>query len=154
MAVRPRTMFELVRLSFFNEFLLEAANTGVTVQFSSGDSGDQAATPYGKSVNFPASDPWATGVGGTSTEIGGNGKIVFQTGWSNYYSTLTGDTWTPAPPGLTQRCRRRNEHSLLAALLPGRSRADLNQRVLREYADASRARHLDAGRPEYRSSDR
>ena len=41
-----------------------------------------------KTVNFPASDPWATGVGGTSTEIGATGKIVFQTGWSNYYSHL------------------------------------------------------------------
>jgi len=95
----PEDLVDAGQLSFFNEFLLEAANTGVTVQFSSGDSGDQAATTYGKSVNFPASDPWATGVGGTSTEIGGNGKIVFQTGWSNSYSTLTGDTWTPAPPG-------------------------------------------------------
>ncbi|MFZ0664546.1 MAG: S53 family peptidase [Acidimicrobiales bacterium] len=95
----PEDLLTSGQLNFFNEFLLEAANTGVTVQFSSGDSGDQADTNYGKSVNFPASDPWATGVGGTSTEIGGNGKIVFQTGWSNSYSTLTGDTWTPAPPG-------------------------------------------------------
>ena len=83
---------------FFDEFLIEAANTGVTVQFSSGDAGDQADAS-GKTVNFPASDPWATGVGGTSTEIGATGHIVFQTGWSNYYSTLTGRTWTPAPPG-------------------------------------------------------
>jgi len=70
------------------------------VQFSSGDSGDNADTPYGKSVDFPASDPWATGVGGTSTEIGQNGSIVFQSGWSSYYSQLNGHTWTPAPPGV------------------------------------------------------
>jgi subtilase family serine protease len=95
----PEDLVPNAQLQFFNEFLLEAANTGVTVQFSSGDSGDQADTQYGKSVNFPASDPWATGVGGTSTEIGANGQIVFQNGWSNSYSTLTGDTWTPAPPG-------------------------------------------------------
>jgi subtilase family serine protease len=95
----PEAIVSTGQINFFNEFLLEAANTGVTVQFSSGDGGDQA-TSYGKSVNFPASDPWATGVGGTSTEIGANGQIVFQTGWSNYYSQLTGDTWTPAPPGV------------------------------------------------------
>jgi subtilase family serine protease len=95
----PESLVGAAQLDFFNEFLLEAANTGVTVQFSSGDSGDQADTSYGKSVNFPASDPWATGVGGTSTEIGQNGKIAFQAGWSNYYSQLTGDSWTPAPPG-------------------------------------------------------
>jgi subtilase family serine protease len=86
------------QINFFNEFLLEAANTGITVQFSSGDAGDQASS--GKSVNFPASDPYATGVGGTSTEIGASGNIVFQSGWSNYYSQLNGDTWTPKPPGV------------------------------------------------------
>jgi subtilase family serine protease len=86
-------------LSFFNEFLLEAANTGVTVQFSSGDDGDQADSTYGKTVNFPASDPWATAVGGTSTEIGASGQIVFQNGWSNSYSQLNGHAWAPAPPG-------------------------------------------------------
>ena len=95
----PEDLVPSGQLSFFNEFLLEAANTGVTVQFSSGDSGDQADTQYGKSVNFPASDPYATAVGGTSTEIGANGQIVFQNGWSNAYSTLNGNTWAPAPPG-------------------------------------------------------
>ena len=95
----PEDIVSSGQQQFFTEFLLEAANTGVTVQFSSGDSGDQADTSYGKSVDFPASDPWATGIGGTSTEIGASGNIVFQNGWSNSYSTLTGDTWTPAPPG-------------------------------------------------------
>jgi subtilase family serine protease len=95
----PEDLVPSGQLSFFNEFLLEAANTGVTVQFSSGDSGDQADTQFGKSVNFPASDPYATGVGGTSTEIGANGQIVFQNGWSNSYSTLNGNAWAPAPPG-------------------------------------------------------
>ena len=76
----PEDLVSTNQINFFDEFLLEAANTGVTVQFSSGDSGDQADTSYGKSVNFPASSPWATGVGGTSTEIGATGNIVFQTG--------------------------------------------------------------------------
>ncbi len=95
----PESLVGSGQLAFFNQFLLEAANTGVTVQFSSGDSGDQANTQFGKSVDFPASDPWATGIGGTSTEIGANGQIVFQNGWSNDYSTLTGNAWAPAPPG-------------------------------------------------------
>ena len=96
----PEDLVSTNQINFFNEFLIEAANTGVTVQFSSGDSGDQADTSYGKSVDFPASSPWATGVGGTSTEIGATGNIVFQTGWSNYYSQLNGHTWTPKPPGV------------------------------------------------------
>ena len=87
-------------IDFFNEFLEEADTTGITVQFSSGDSGDNARpNGTGKSVNFPASSPWATGVGGTSTEIGKNGQIVFQTGWSNDYAELTNGAWQPAPPG-------------------------------------------------------
>ncbi len=97
----PEDLVPSGQLNFFTEFLLEAANTGVTVQFSSGDDGDQADSSYGKSVDFPASDPWATGVGGTSTEIGASGQIVFQNGWSNSYSILNGHTWAPAPPATT-----------------------------------------------------
>lgn len=85
--------------NFFTEFLQEAATTGITVQFSSGDDGDNAALKVGKSVDFPASSPWATSIGGTSTEIGANGKVVFQDGWSNDYSPLVGDKWKPKPPG-------------------------------------------------------
>jgi len=85
-------------LQFFHQYLLEADLTGMSVLFSSGDDGDD--TDVGsRQVNYPASDPLATGVGGTSTEIGAQGQIVFQTGWSNSYSTLTSGAWTPAPPG-------------------------------------------------------
>jgi subtilase family serine protease len=82
---------------YFHEFLLEAATTGITVMFSSGDSGDTFGGT--KQVSLPASDPDATAVGGTSTEIGKNGNIVFQAGWSNFYAALNGNTWTPKPPG-------------------------------------------------------
>jgi subtilase family serine protease len=82
--------------NFFDEFLQEADTTGLTVMFSTGDAGDQSQTSLGKSVNFPASSPWATGIGGTSTEIGANGKIVFQDGWSNTYSPLAGNAWGTA----------------------------------------------------------
>jgi subtilase family serine protease len=84
--------------NFFSNELQEAATTGITVMFSSGDDGDQSTT-IGKSVNYPTSDPWATGIGGTSTEIGANGKTVFQDGWSNSYATLAGKQWKPKPPG-------------------------------------------------------
>jgi subtilase family serine protease len=86
-------------IHFYNQYLLEAATTGVTVLFSSGDSGDEVAATGTKQVSLPASDPYATAVGGTSTEIGQNGKIVFQTGWSNFYSSLQGSNWSPKPPG-------------------------------------------------------
>ncbi|HEY7947009.1 MAG TPA: S53 family peptidase, partial [Acidimicrobiales bacterium] len=87
-------------IAFFHEYLLEAATTGITVMFSSGDSGDDVAATGTKQVGLPASDPYATAVGGTSTEIDQNGNIVFQAGWSNFYSSLSRQgAWTPAPPG-------------------------------------------------------
>jgi subtilase family serine protease len=86
-------------IDFYHEYLLEAATTGVTVMFSSGDDGDETTTTGSKQVGLPASDSYATAVGGTSTEIGQNGNIVFQAGWSNFYSNLDGNAWTPKPPG-------------------------------------------------------
>ena len=88
-------------IAFFHEYLLEAATTGITVMFSSGDAGDDVAATGTKQVGLPASDPYATAVGGTSTEIDQNGTIVFQTGWSNFYTPLSRQgAWTPAPPGV------------------------------------------------------
>jgi subtilase family serine protease len=86
-------------IAFYHEYLLEAATTGITVMFSSGDDGDEVAATGTKQVGLPASDPYATGVGGTTTEIGQDGNIVFQAGWSNFYSALSGTSWTPKPPG-------------------------------------------------------
>jgi subtilase family serine protease len=86
-------------LQFFHQYLLEADMTGISVLFSSGDDGDDVGSVGSRQVNYPASDPLATGVGGTSTEIGAQGQIVFQTGWSNSYSDLSKGAWSPAPPG-------------------------------------------------------
>jgi len=79
--------------------LLEASLTGISVLFSSGDEGDDVTAVGSRQVNYPASDPLATAVGGTSTEIGAHGQIVFQTGWSSSYSTLSSGAWAPVPPG-------------------------------------------------------
>ena len=86
-------------LQFFHQYLLEAGMTGISVLFSSGDSGDDVGSVGSRQVDYPASDPLATAVGGTSTEIGAHGQIVFQTGWSNSYSDLSNGAWSPAPPG-------------------------------------------------------
>ncbi len=86
-------------VKFVNEFALEAALTGIGNYFSSGDSGDDTISVGHKAVDFPASDPWVTGVGGTSVGIGARGQYLWETGWSNSYSTLTRGAWTPPPPG-------------------------------------------------------
>jgi subtilase family serine protease len=82
--------------AFYNSFALEAALTGITVNFSSGDDGDETdggTAPENKTVGFPADVPYVTGVGGTSIGINKSGKRVFEYGWQNAYSTLTNGTW-------------------------------------------------------------
>jgi subtilase family serine protease len=86
-------------VKFVNEFALEAALTGIGNYFSSGDDGDDTISVGHRAVDFPASDPWVTGVGGTSVGIGARGQYLWETGWSNSYSTLTKGAWSPKPPG-------------------------------------------------------
>jgi subtilase family serine protease len=80
-------------VKFYSQFSLEAALTGITVNFSSGDAGDQTAGGTdlaGKTVDFPADLPYVTGVGGTSIGIGKNGGREFEYGWQSAYSALDG----------------------------------------------------------------
>ncbi len=90
-------------VQFYQQFSLEAALTGITVNFSSGDAGDHTgggADLAAKTVEFPADLPYVTGVGGTSLFVGSQGQWVGEHGWQNAYSSLTNNTWTPAPPGI------------------------------------------------------
>ena len=83
-------------VDYYRFFSLEAALTGITVNFSSGDAGDETdggATPATKTVDFPADLPFVTGVGGTSVGIDKSGARVFEYGWQNAYSTLTSGAW-------------------------------------------------------------
>jgi len=89
-------------VAFYQQFSLEAALTGITVNFSSGDSGDHTAGGTdlaAKTVEFPADLPYVTGVGGSSVLVGSHGQWLGEYGWQNAYSTLTNGAWTPALPG-------------------------------------------------------
>jgi subtilase family serine protease len=86
-------------VDFYNQFSLEAALTGITVNFSSGDDGDHTAGGTdlsAKTVEFPADVPFVTGVGGTSVEIGRHGRWLDEFGWQTAYSPLTDGAWGPA----------------------------------------------------------
>ncbi|MET3429747.1 subtilase family serine protease [Actinoplanes tereljensis] len=89
-------------IDFYQQFSLEAALTGITVDFSSGDAGDETqggTVPEAKTVDFPADLPYVTGVGGTSVGIDKHGNRVWEHGWQTAYSPLStdGKTWgTPA----------------------------------------------------------
>ncbi len=77
----------------------EAAATGISVLFSSGDSGDEVDTIGYRTTDWPASDPLATAVGGTSLGVGPLDNYLFETGWGTTTSDLNGKSWDPKPPG-------------------------------------------------------
>jgi subtilase family serine protease len=81
-------------IDFYSQFSLEAALTGISVDFSSGDDGDytQGGThPELRTVGFPSDLPYVTGVGGTSVGISKSGKREWEYGWQNAYSALSAD---------------------------------------------------------------
>ncbi|HYZ30003.1 MAG TPA: S53 family peptidase [Thermoleophilaceae bacterium] len=77
----------------------QAAAQGVGLYFSSGDSGDESTSLDHPEPDFPASDPWVTGVGGTSLAVGAANNYLFETGWGTDKTTLTDGAWSPSPPG-------------------------------------------------------
>ncbi|GAA2863982.1 serine protease [Actinoplanes cyaneus] len=86
-------------VKFYQLFSLKAALTGITVDFSSGDAGDQTSGGTdlpSKSVSFPSDLPFVTAVGGTSVGIDKRGNRVWEHGWQNAYQTLTDGAWGPS----------------------------------------------------------
>jgi len=75
----------------YEQVFLQGATQGITFLFSSGDNGDELAKTAIKQVDYPASDPYATAAGGTSTGIA-TGAITAQTGWGTH-------TWALSPNG-------------------------------------------------------
>lgn len=71
---------------------LQGAAQGISYVFSSGDDGDQAANLGSPQTDYPASDPYVTAVGGTSTEITGSG-ISAETGWQTSKYVLKDGAW-------------------------------------------------------------
>ena len=70
-----------------------AAAEGVSVLFSSGDTGDNVAD-FGLQIpNYPATDPYVTAAGGTSVQIGQSGSALATYGWSSAISN-----YSPASP--------------------------------------------------------
>jgi subtilase family serine protease len=86
-----------------NQFL-QAAAQGIGMYFSSGDLGDNADVLGAPSPDYPASSPWVTAVGGTSTAIARNGSIAVETGWGNRYAAIVegadgAPVYDETPPG-------------------------------------------------------
>jgi subtilase family serine protease len=79
----------------FNNFYREADAQGVTIFGSAGDSGtanvdvNNNIFPF-PTVNFPASSPWITAVGGTSLFADQNGNYQSETVWNDGANDATG----------------------------------------------------------------
>jgi len=77
----------------YNDTLIQAAAEGIGVYFSSGDSGDEVANLGIASVDWPASSPWVTAVGGTSLGVTQSDGYLGETGWGTMRAPLAGNAW-------------------------------------------------------------
>ena len=77
---------------------VQAAAEGISVLFSSGDNGDEIANIGSRQVDWSASDPFVTAVGGTSLAVGQNNDYLFEQGWGTGKSVLTNGQWNPLSP--------------------------------------------------------
>src|SRR5689334_10247782 len=81
----------------YQAIFLQGATEGISFMFSSGDDGDELAATGTKQVDYPSSDPYATGVGGTSAAFGAANNRIFETGWGTdkYSLSADGASWNP-----------------------------------------------------------
>ncbi|MGT2426627.1 S53 family peptidase [Amnibacterium kyonggiense] len=81
---------------------LQAAGQGVGLYFASGDDGDERELLGTPAVDFPASSPFVTAVGGTATGLNRSGSRAFTTAWGEDVAVLGGSkrsAWSPKLPG-------------------------------------------------------
>ena len=81
-----------------NRILQMAAVEGVDVNFATGDFGDETIRIGIKAVDFPASSPFATGIGGTSLALNPDNTMAFQTGWGTNLTRLANPISTHSSP--------------------------------------------------------
>jgi subtilase family serine protease len=93
------TQFSPATAAAWTQVFEQGAAEGIGFDFDSGDGGDLAGQGAGggPGVTFPASDPWATAVGGTALQIGRTGAVTGELGWGD-----TGDQENAAGTGYAQ----------------------------------------------------
>jgi subtilase family serine protease len=85
--VKPALLLE------YETLFLQGATQGISYVFSSGDAGDEATAVGSPQTDYPASDPFVTAVGGTSTAITTQG-LTGETGWQTSKYVLSNGAWT------------------------------------------------------------
>ncbi len=87
-----------------NFILQAAAVTGISMNFSSGDSGDftfDFPKFNAPSISAPADSPYATAIGGVSLALDASNTIMWQAGWGTN-ETLLSDAGTVFSPALSE----------------------------------------------------
>ena len=72
----------------YDDLFLLADAMGMTIQFSSGDNGDNFELFGFSSADYPTESPYVTSVGGTSLQIGAHGQRTGELGWDTGRSFL------------------------------------------------------------------
>jgi len=75
-----------------------AAISGISANFSSGDSGDFSFDFIPPTVSAPADSPWATAVGGVTLALNPDNSIAWQAGWGNNETLLAETGFVADPP--------------------------------------------------------
>lgn len=75
-----------------------AAISGVSTNFSSGDSGDYSFDFIPPTVSAPADSPWATAVGGITLALNPDNSIAWQAGWGTNQTLLAETGFVADPP--------------------------------------------------------
>ena len=92
----PESNYTSGRIAAVRQVILQGEAQGITFLWPTGDHGNEHSGGR-VHVEYPASDPFATAVGGTSTAIGRSGRILWQTGWGSHAYLLSGNgrRWLP-----------------------------------------------------------
>lgn len=78
---------------------VQAAGEGIGLYFASGDSGDNRAGFGLRATDFPASSPYVTAVGGTSSGLDAHGRVVFTAPWGSSLAVARDGRWTTGLAG-------------------------------------------------------
>jgi subtilase family serine protease len=94
----PEIFFSPAELDETNLLAEFAAISGISADFSSGDSGDYTELGIPATVEYPASTQHGTAVGGSSLALNGSNAIRWQSGWGNNLNTLDDYGLVSDPP--------------------------------------------------------
>ncbi|HEY1702419.1 MAG TPA: S53 family serine peptidase [Trebonia sp.] len=96
------SQFSPATAAAWTQVLEQGAAEGIGFDFDSGDGGDLAGVgpDGGTAVDFPATDPWAMAVGGTTLEIGRTGTVTGELGWGDNVAQedAAGTAYASGPP--------------------------------------------------------